>query len=187
MSRRRRGGGFTLIELMVAVSIVAMISTLVWSTIRQTSLTKQTVEAQALRYRTVRLALDRMARELSMAFVSQNEDTSQPEKRTRFVGKINGKMHNLTFSYFGHQRLYEDAPEADTAVVSYFTEIDKQTRQQNLWHRESRRLGYLKPEDLAGIIAATARPGDYVVCLGAGSITQWAYALPGQLKALGGS
>ena len=30
-----------------------------------------------------------------------------------------------------------------------------------------------------------ARPGDYVVCLGAGNITQWAYALPGELKALG--
>jgi UDP-N-acetylmuramate--alanine ligase len=30
-----------------------------------------------------------------------------------------------------------------------------------------------------------ARPGDLVVCLGAGSITQWAYALPGELKALG--
>ena len=27
--------------------------------------------------------------------------------------------------------------------------------------------------------------GDYVVCLGAGNITQWAYALPGELKALG--
>jgi hypothetical protein len=24
-----------------------------------------------------------------------------------------------------------------------------------------------------------------VICLGAGSITQWAYALPGQLKAMG--
>ena len=27
--------------------------------------------------------------------------------------------------------------------------------------------------------------GDFVVCLGAGNITQWAYALPGELKALG--
>jgi UDP-N-acetylmuramate--alanine ligase len=27
-------------------------------------------------------------------------------------------------------------------------------------------------------------PGDIVVCLGAGTITQWAYALPGQLAAL---
>jgi len=40
-----------------------------------------------------------------------------------------------------------------------------------------------KPEQLAGIIGKLARPGDYVVFLGAGSISQWAYALPGELKA----
>jgi UDP-N-acetylmuramate--alanine ligase len=38
---------------------------------------------------------------------------------------------------------------------------------------------------LAGIVKGLARPGDYVVCLGAGNITQWAYALEGELKALG--
>ena len=41
------------------------------------------------------------------------------------------------------------------------------------------------PEHLAALIKDLAAPGDYVVCLGAGSITQWAYALPEQLKALG--
>jgi UDP-N-acetylmuramate--alanine ligase len=40
------------------------------------------------------------------------------------------------------------------------------------------------PEQLAPLIKRLARPGDYVVCLGAGSITQWAYALPAELKAL---
>jgi len=40
------------------------------------------------------------------------------------------------------------------------------------------------PDKLAPIVKGLARPGDYVVCLGAGSITQWAYALPEQLKAL---
>ncbi|UTD25991.1 UDP-N-acetylmuramate--L-alanine ligase [Bradyrhizobium sp. WD16] len=39
---------------------------------------------------------------------------------------------------------------------------------------------------LAGVIHEIARPGDFVVCLGAGNITQWAYALPGELKALDG-
>ena len=42
------------------------------------------------------------------------------------------------------------------------------------------------PDKLAGIVSGLAKPGDYVVCLGAGSITQWAYALPGELAALGG-
>jgi UDP-N-acetylmuramate--alanine ligase len=37
------------------------------------------------------------------------------------------------------------------------------------------------PDQLAGVVKALAGPGDYVVCLGAGSITQWAYALPGEL------
>ena len=40
------------------------------------------------------------------------------------------------------------------------------------------------PDRLAGIVREIARPGDYVVCLGAGSITQWAYALPAELAAL---
>ena len=41
------------------------------------------------------------------------------------------------------------------------------------------------PEKLAGIVKGLAKPGDYVVLLGAGNITQWAAALPGELKALG--
>ena len=43
------------------------------------------------------------------------------------------------------------------------------------------------PEHLAGLVKGLARPGDYVVLLGAGNITQWAYALPGELKALDGT
>ena len=39
------------------------------------------------------------------------------------------------------------------------------------------------PADLAGMVRGLVHPGDYVVCLGAGSITQWAYALPGELAA----
>src|SRR5580704_3111890 len=35
--------------------------------------------------------------------------------------------------------------------------------------------------DLAPMIKRLAQPGDIVVCLGAGNITQWAYALPGEL------
>jgi UDP-N-acetylmuramate--alanine ligase len=51
-------------------------------------------------------------------------------------------------------------------------------------HRDARALA--APEDLAAMIKEIARPGDYVVCLGAGSISQWAYALPGELAKLGG-
>ncbi|MEQ8269019.1 MAG: UDP-N-acetylmuramate--L-alanine ligase [Parvibaculum sp.] len=42
------------------------------------------------------------------------------------------------------------------------------------------------PEALPALIAEVAKPGDLVVCLGAGSITTWANALPEALAALAG-
>ncbi|MCF3630906.1 UDP-N-acetylmuramate--L-alanine ligase [Thalassospiraceae bacterium LMO-SO8] len=42
------------------------------------------------------------------------------------------------------------------------------------------------PEDLARITLDLAKSGDFVVCLGAGTITAWANALPEQLQELGG-
>jgi UDP-N-acetylmuramate--alanine ligase len=41
-----------------------------------------------------------------------------------------------------------------------------------------------EPAALAGMVAELATPGDLVVCLGAGSITTWAHALPGELAQL---
>ncbi|HLB98835.1 MAG TPA: UDP-N-acetylmuramate--L-alanine ligase, partial [Acetobacteraceae bacterium] len=42
------------------------------------------------------------------------------------------------------------------------------------------------PGRLAEMVHAMAKSGDFVVCLGAGSITQWAAALPGELAVLQG-
>ncbi|MGE5148402.1 MAG: UDP-N-acetylmuramate--L-alanine ligase [Candidatus Eiseniibacteriota bacterium] len=40
------------------------------------------------------------------------------------------------------------------------------------------------PDALAPLVAEIAGPGDFVICLGAGSISQWANALPGELEKL---
>jgi UDP-N-acetylmuramate--alanine ligase len=47
-----------------------------------------------------------------------------------------------------------------------------------------RAIALASPADLPAAVAAEARAGDVVVCLGAGDITAWAYALPDQLQAL---
>jgi UDP-N-acetylmuramate--alanine ligase len=49
-------------------------------------------------------------------------------------------------------------------------------------HRQVLRID--SAEELPGIVRASVSPGDLVVCLGAGTITQWAYALPSQLAEL---
>jgi UDP-N-acetylmuramate--alanine ligase len=48
-------------------------------------------------------------------------------------------------------------------------------------HRQA--IALQGPEALPGLIRTLVEPGDYVIFLGAGSITQWAYALPDQLAA----
>ncbi|HTV36450.1 MAG TPA: UDP-N-acetylmuramate--L-alanine ligase [Xanthobacteraceae bacterium] len=62
---------------------------------------------------------------------------------------------------------------------------DRDSLVQGLHNHGHRQVFALEtPDKLAGLVAGMAEPGDYVVCLGAGSITQWAYALPGELATL---
>jgi UDP-N-acetylmuramate--alanine ligase len=49
-------------------------------------------------------------------------------------------------------------------------------------HRNALPLDH--PDHLAATLRPMVKPGDYVICLGAGNITNWAYALPAQLAAL---
>ena len=63
--------------------------------------------------------------------------------------------------------------------------VDKDALVEGLRARGHRSVVPLPgPEHLAEMVHAIARPGDYVICLGAGTITQWAAALPAQLAAL---
>jgi UDP-N-acetylmuramate--alanine ligase len=84
--------------------------------------------------------------------------------------------------------------DADTVIVAHvypageapIAGADRDALVQGLRARGHRQAIPLdQPQDLARIVKRLAQPGDIVVCLGAGNITQWAYALPGELAALG--
>lgn len=65
--------------------------------------------------------------------------------------------------------------------------ISKGTLVEGLRERGHRTVVALEnPGTLAAVIDQTAMPGDYVVCLGAGSISTWANALPDQLRVIRG-
>jgi len=60
--------------------------------------------------------------------------------------------------------------------------ISRESLVQGLIAHGHRRVEPLQdPKELAGLVRDIARPGDFVVCLGAGSITNWANALPAEL------
>ena len=58
------------------------------------------------------------------------------------------------------------------------------SRIKSAGHRDARFVS--GPADIAPVVAGLAKPGDFVVMLGAGNITSWAAALPEELKKIAG-
>ena len=135
----RRARGFSLIEVVIAVAITAMIGGLIAVAFQSGYRAKELVEGEADRYRALRTGTDRMVREISAAFVSDHYDTrryrDQNDRPTNFIGK----RDRLLFTSMAHQRLYADAKESDQMVVEYYTKSatgpDGKT-QLNLMRRE---------------------------------------------------
>lgn len=148
----RRQQGFTLIEVMIAVAILSSITVLIWGSYQQTFKSRRIVEANLNRYRAARLAMDRMLRDVQMSYLSNNiVPGTESTPRTFFDGGRRADVDELHFSYFGHQRLYAESKEADTAVVGYFGGRDRDNpRQLNLYRKETRRLQADRFEQIPG-------------------------------------
>ena len=106
--------GLTLIEVMVATGLWVLLGTLIsgimFSTIEtQTS----TLEVQG-RYHAGRVALERMKRELTMAFVSLHQ---AEDKRTKTVFK--GEADRLLFTTAAYEPLTRNSRQSDQLEVEY--------------------------------------------------------------------
>ena len=119
----RRGGvlaGMSLVEAMVAITIFAIVATIVFGGFSQTMTNKRAVEAQSDRAHVMRVAMERMVRELSMAFVSVhiNPNSILVASRTIFHGHQQGRGSRLDFTSFSHRRLYRDPEEPGVYVLA---------------------------------------------------------------------
>ena len=124
-ARHTRARGFTLIEVMIAVSISAIIGVLVAGSFQRTIYAKDLIESQDERYSAVRLAMTRMSREISMAFLSERYDHKRfRERPTIFKGNDSGDRDSLIFTAFAHERLFRDAKESDQSLLEYKLDTD---------------------------------------------------------------
>ena len=138
---RRRESGFTLLEVLLAITIMSFMTALLWGSFSRTAQIKQRTEAGQDRVHAARVALMRITREIEMAYMSNSFNIGLQERRTMFIGAPHADFDELRFSWFGHQRLRADSAESDTAVVMYYTEPDPVDRHAiNLIRRETRRL-----------------------------------------------
>ncbi|MCA9534909.1 MAG: prepilin-type N-terminal cleavage/methylation domain-containing protein [Myxococcales bacterium] len=140
---QRAQAGITLIEAMIALTIMGIVATMVWTAFSQTSRSKARVEEDLDRMHVIQMALERMARELSMAYVSTHRPASPAllTVHTAFIGHDHGGRDRVDFTSFSHQRLYRNAHESDQNELSYFVTRDPEDgRRQVLARREQNRI-----------------------------------------------
>ena len=143
-----RAAGFTLIEVMLAMAILAFITSIMWGSFSQTAANKRALEAAQERVHTARVALMRMSREIEMAYTA-TETSPGAYTRTFMTSSSQATVDELSFSTFAHQRLRGGLAESDTSIVTYYADRDPDDPKiTNLMRRETRRLQSEDPKTL---------------------------------------
>ena len=133
-----RARGFTLVEVLIAMGIVAVMAVMTIGSMSGIDRASSAARDQDARYAAARLALHRLGRELSMAFLSDNYDTRRfRDPLTLFVGRDD----ELLFTTMAHVRLYRDAKESDQSIVEYKLDSDPEhPGERALFRREKPRI-----------------------------------------------
>jgi general secretion pathway protein J len=119
--------GFTLMEVMIAVAVMALIGAVTYKAFDGAYGLKSRVEDAEARDQEVRGALERIAREVSMTFLSEHYDRKRLRERPTFFRLKDGRGEaDLIITSFAHERLSIDAKESDQAVFEYKLERDEQ-------------------------------------------------------------
>ena len=116
----KRESGFTLLEVLIAVAVLGLIGGLTFKSFETANDLKKRIEKAEERDQMMRAALSRMAREISMTFLSEHYDKKRYRTRpTLFRLKDGRREAKLLFTSFAHERLYTDAKESDQGIFEY--------------------------------------------------------------------
>jgi general secretion pathway protein J len=139
MTRR----GFTLMEVMIAIAVLAMIGAVTYKSFDAANDLKSRVEKAEDRDQAVRGALNRIAKEVSMTFLSEHYDKKRFRERPTFFRLKDGRGEaDLAVTSFAHERLSIDAKESDQAIFQY-----KLERQDDGTNAITRRVNPIIDED----------------------------------------
>jgi len=149
MTPRSARRGLTLMEVMIASAVMVIMMALAWRTISNTATSKKTFERYEERNHEIRMAMGRVVTDFESAYLSDNEDALQSNRRTMFVAK-SGRIPDIRFSTMGHRVLWADANESDQTVIQYLSRSSPDKPGGTDWvRREQRRQSNEPPDDLA--------------------------------------
>ena len=118
--------GMTLIEVVVAVGVLAMVAVLIHGVIDSLTRGRKAEGMRADRAHDGREALQRMVRDMSSAYLSMHVPlvTGLITGKTAFVGRSSSPYDRVSFTAFAHRRTERDSHESDQAEVGYFAAPD---------------------------------------------------------------
>ncbi len=132
MHQLRRLPGFSLLEVLIAASLMAIIGALLLTSLSSSMDAKEAVENTSDRYHLVRQAMGRMVKEISMAYLSKHRDAPELRQRTGFKGE----EQRIDFTAFGAVSRKQDAKKSDQRELTYFIGVDPETQESALMRRE---------------------------------------------------
>jgi type II secretory pathway pseudopilin PulG len=137
-ARERAARAFSLIEILIAASLLAIIGALLMQSLASSIDAKEAIEGTSNRYHLVRSATSRMVDEISMAYLSAHRPTTGAEIRA--VTGFKGERDRIDMTGFGYVPRVEDEKKSDQRQLSFFLDTDPRTGPKSLMRREQAHL-----------------------------------------------
>lgn len=124
--------GFTLLEILIAMFILAIVLSIIFTSYTGTLRIINDTESQAYIYEMARIALERIQEDLQSAYFSKKANASKSEanKGTQFIGKdadIKGiNADTLQFFSKAHIVLNDEDLDAGIAEISYYVKENEE-------------------------------------------------------------
>jgi general secretion pathway protein J len=114
--------GFTLVELIVAITVLAFVTLLLYGAFSTLKSSRDGLARVQDRYREGRIAMARITRDLQSAYISQHIPTSPAliVQKTAFVGKVGMPGHRVDFNAFSNVRRDRNSHASDQVELSYY-------------------------------------------------------------------
>lgn len=130
--------GFSLIEVLIAITLVAVISIMIWQSMGTTIRSKERTEHRDRVFRTASMTIEKISQDLSMAVMFSNVEllgisqSGEQQSKVVFIGTNQGDQDRIIFDSFSHVRYLKDSKESDLSEITYWLEPDPERSGQYL-------------------------------------------------------
>jgi general secretion pathway protein J len=146
-----RSGGFTLVEILIAIFILSLVMATVYVSYSGTLKTTHQLEEEGTIYKMARASMGRMINDLWSLQMSSGSFDLRAE-----IKKIGSReFHSLSFWSASHLAFSENEGEDRPAAISYYVQEDNERKNSSLWRAD---VSGSKPDSTKNM------EGGFIIC-----------------------